>query len=210
MPGALPRGNARKQAVGKKRADWVQTHSLQLAADEVKIKAIFTKYDVNTSEALEFEQLKAFLTDVVTDQTISGVSLPKNISVDVQDEDVKFILLTCDKDKSSSIKKSEVLFAIKVWTTYLEKKASIDDVFTKYDTDKSNSLDMEQLRSCLQELNNGEPVSDEEVKHVMTKGDVLGDGVLRRIEFLVALAAWYASAEVRDEKKAMSSMCAVL
>jgi Ca2+-binding EF-hand superfamily protein len=202
-----------KQKIGKNRADWVQANSIKLASDEVRIRTIFAKYDTNSSEALEFDQLKAFLSDLLKENQTEKSKKSGEEHLDfashseVSDEDVNFILLTCDKDKSKSIKKTEVLFALKVWTTYLDHQVKIDEAFKKFDTDKSNSLDKEQLRACLEELNSGEPVTDEEVEHVMTKGDVLGDGVLRRIEFLVALAAWYASAEVKQEKAAVSSAC---
>lgn len=193
MPGAASR-------LGKERADWIQTQSIKLASDEVKIQQIFEKYDTNKSNALEFDQLKAFLSDTVS-------SSEDKQKVIVTDEDVRFILLTCDKSKERSISKEEVLYALKVWTAYLDHQASIDRAFEKFDTDKSNSLDKEQLRAYLQELNSGEPVSDADVDHVMQKGDILENGVLHRIELRVAVAAWYANAEVKKEKASISACC---
>jgi Ca2+-binding EF-hand superfamily protein len=219
MPGAAGAGAAaarRKQSrLGKERADWIQTQSIKLASDQVKIQQIFEKYDTNKSNALEFDQLKAFLSDTcagTVDAVSSAVEHSKRKSEDKQkvivtDEDVRFILLTCDKSKEGSVSKEEVLYALKVWTTYLDHQASIDQAFEKFDTDKSNSLDKEQLRACLQELNSGEPVSDADVDHVMQKGDILENGVLHRIELRVAVAAWYANAEVKQEKASISACC---
>merc|ERR1712224_489316 len=100
MPGAASR-------LGKERADWIQTQSIKLASDEVKIQQIFEKYDTNNSNALEFDQLKAFLSDTcagTVDAVSSAVKHSKRKSEDKQkvivtDEDVRFILLTCDKSK---------------------------------------------------------------------------------------------------------------
>ena len=68
-----------------------------MVRDETKIMSIFHKYDKNKSEQLEPDQLRSFLTDQASEAGVTPT-----------DEDVAFILRSCDKDKSGTIKRNEV------------------------------------------------------------------------------------------------------
>ena len=71
--------------------------NIQMVRDETKIMSIFHKYDKNKSEQLEPDQLRSFLTDQASEAGVTPT-----------DEDVAFILRSCDKDKSGTIKRNEV------------------------------------------------------------------------------------------------------
>jgi len=70
-------------------------------------------------------------------------------------------------------------------------RATIQDTFSKFDSDNSGGLDITQLGALLLELNEGEPVSEEETKWVMEHADVLGNNTITKPELIIAISLWY-------------------
>eukprot|EP00960_Hanusia_phi_P017927 527185-Hanusia_phi.AAC.2 len=69
-------------------------------------------------------------------------------------------------------------------------KDVIDEVFEKHDVDKDGSLNRDQLKTLLMELNDNIMPTDEEVKWVLDHADVIGDGVIDKPELMKAISLW--------------------
>lgn len=66
---------------------------------------------------------------------------------------------------------------------------AIDKIFIKYDTDKSNTLEFNEVRSIIVDafsnLNNNKKVSDDDVKKFMQAVDKNGDGKITKPELFL-------------------------
>ena len=63
-----------------------------------------------------------------------------------------------------------------MWKRYLDSKPEIDEIFDKFDVNKSGKLEADQLKAFLTELNDGIAPSDDEVKWVLESADGAVDG----------------------------------
>ena len=102
-----------------------------------------------------------------------------------------------NKGQDQEIGKSELEAAISVWKRYLDSKPEIDEIFDKFDVNKSGKLEADQLKAFLTELNDGIAPSDDEVKWVLESADGAVDGVAKtggvnRTELTQAISLWYA------------------
>ena len=65
-------------------------------------------------------------------------------------------------------------------------RAAVDAVFTKFDTDKSNSLDASEtknlINTALQQMNSSRQVSQEEVNQFIKAVDSSNDGQIQKPE----------------------------
>ncbi|KAF4701578.1 hypothetical protein FOZ63_022926, partial [Perkinsus olseni] len=104
---------------------------------------------------------------------------------------VEFILKVADTDGTDAIGQDEVLYALKVWSTYRHAKERIREYFEKYDFTRDGYFDHDELKLFLVDLNDGFKVTKEEVDWVFSRADVLGDGKIHEVEFLSAVSAWY-------------------
>ncbi|KAF4684032.1 hypothetical protein FOZ60_008346 [Perkinsus olseni] len=81
---------------------------------------IFQKYDTDKTLQLERDQLALLLRDY-------------NGGKDPDADEVEFILKVADTDGTDAIGQDEVLYALKVWSTYRHAKERIREYFEKYD-----------------------------------------------------------------------------
>jgi len=169
------------------------------------VNIILNKYDANESGKLEEEQVRRLLADL--DHSTPEGTPPT-------DEEVEFIMKMSDQSGDNCIGPSELEHAITAWRTYTVKKQHMGELIDKYDKSGEGTLSKEEMSAYLTDLNDGKEVSEEEVDWVIKEADVLEDGVISRIELVMATAAWYshleAVAEAAAEEKAKSKACCIL
>ena len=81
--------------------------------------------------------------------------------------------------------------AVATWCTLRQQQDLIDASFDEFDVDHSGKLSREQVRTMLQQLNDGLPVTWTEVDWTIESADANGDGLLDRQELRAAVACWY-------------------
>merc|ERR1719359_1611454 len=96
-------------------------------------------------------------------------------------------------------------------------RPQISIVFDKFDHDKSGKLDPQQLKEYMESCcDTGDAdVTDDDVKWLLDKADIVKDGQIGRIEWLFCSTVW--NREVlkrrgarREQEKAKSKACAIL
>lgn len=92
---------------------------------------------------------------------------------------------------------------MQVWKNFKENYTFINDMFEKYDTDKSGDLSKEQLRPLLVELNEDDEVTEAEVDKVISLADTQGtngkgDGRIDKLELMRAVAVWYSDVDSKN------------
>lgn len=181
---------ARHAAVKQKRRQAAKSRQAAHDAAEMeseRILKVFAQYDKKKNGKLDAAELKTLLQDYS--------------SKPVTDDEVTFVLRMADVKKTGAVERDELAGAMKVWSTYRDSGPMIDETFQKYDTDQSGKLDKEQLRKLLSDLNEGLPVSDEEVAWVLENADILGDGCISKIELTQAITYWMMHVEDEEEAK---------
>ena len=169
-------------AQGKKRSAAAARARQERKRAEQIVSGIMEKYDKDKSGSLDEAQVVLLLTDL--DYSTPPGTKPT-------EEEIAFVMQVADKSRNKRIDREELVGAITIWNSYLQDKASIDEVLDKYDTDKSGSLSHNQTKALLTELNEGTTVTDEEVKKVFEYADVCATGDLKRVEVLLAINYWY-------------------
>eukprot|EP00284_Hemiselmis_tepida_P014991 CAMPEP_0174922472 /NCGR_PEP_ID=MMETSP1355-20121228/5896_1 /TAXON_ID=464990 /ORGANISM="Hemiselmis tepida, Strain CCMP443" /LENGTH=412 /DNA_ID=CAMNT_0016168057 /DNA_START=54 /DNA_END=1288 /DNA_ORIENTATION=+ len=167
------------------------------------IQDTLKKWDASGTGALNFEELRSFLTDSTVEKIRPG------------DDEVKWVQSMANftkaglaKDRggdAASVLEASVLpedftLAVQAWMSYVDSREEIDAMFKKFDKDHSAYLDKPQLAELLTALNGGEAVPDGEVDWVLSTSDTLGNGVITPPELMKALSLWYARAEDSDAK----------
>ena len=172
----------RASRTGNRRNDAAARARLERKKAEETISKIMSKYDKDGSGKLEKDQVIQLLTDL--DHSTPQGTKPT-------EEEVTFVLQCADKSRNKAIDREELVEAIAVWNSYICEKATIDEVMSKYDKDNTGSLSKDELKSLLTELNDGCPVTDEEVGRIMKHSDTCTTGDLKRVEVLLAINYWF-------------------
>ena len=163
---------------GRRRRSAARNRSAQAQ----KITQTIAKYDKNDSGKLEPDQLQALLTDL-------------NGGTDPGQEAVDFVLRVADKSAEGSINHAELIPAIGAWKTYVAEKGYIDKALEMYDENNSEQLEPEQMRKLLIGLNEGQDVSEEDVKQLLGQFDKSKTGAFNKPEIIPTISAWYANCE---------------
>ncbi len=71
------------------------------------------------------------------------------------DEEVALLLKAASKYKQGSVDASEMEDVLALWHSYVTNRAMIQTVFDKYDTDRNQKLEFDQLVRYLTDLNEG-------------------------------------------------------
>jgi len=157
-----------------------------------KMAKIMKKYDTNRSGKLEKNQVRKLLTDLDS-------STPQDTPP--TEEELNFIMhLADDKCENDAIDLSELKTAITAWHVYTTTRNDIEQALSKYDVSNSGSLEADELKEYLKELNGGIEVSADEVNWVMGQADIFGDGSVSKHELILATAAWYANVEEKKNR----------
>lgn len=104
---------------------------------------------------------------------------------------VDFLLAIADKSGNQCIDAGELEELLTCWHTFIEHRTEFEEKMKKYDVSNTGTLSKDELKAYLTDLNGGIAVSDDEVDMVMKQADVLGDGVLHKIELQKATATWF-------------------
>eukprot|EP00439_Symbiodinium_sp_Y106_P084192 s1190_g25.t1 len=138
------------------------------------------------------------------------------------EEELSFIMKTTTKKPDGDrLPRSKLAQAMESWSVYLaefcEDGAAGKVLFEKYDADRSGKLTPDELKALLRDLS-GRNVSDVDTDWVVMKADVLGDGLISKIELGQAIALWLSKvseAELAEEASTTqssqkSSVCVLL
>mmetsp|Transcript_32772 Transcript_32772/g.77242 ORF Transcript_32772/g.77242 Transcript_32772/m.77242 type:complete len:199 (-) Transcript_32772:92-688(-) len=170
--------------------------------EEVKLMNLIARYDKSNDGHLDKGELGDLLQDV-------------NNNVRPSEEEIQWVLQVADRQDgnvSDQLGIADVQVAINTWRAYTENKEHIDQVFEKYDKDKSGKLEFEDLKHMLTDLNDGVAPPDSEVEHVLKKADSKDgqeDGAVSRMEVVYAVAIWYARLDALEAQKQQTSCCVV-
>eukprot|EP00438_Fugacium_kawagutii_P014239 Skav210348 [mRNA] locus=scaffold4443:188592:188981:- [translate_table: standard] len=100
---------------------------------------------------------------------------------------------TFGHQNSEQITRAQLSKAIESWSLYLKEFGSDSSagkvLFEKHDKSKTGKLNQEELRSLLMDLA-GSEVQQKDLDWIMAKADVLGDGMINKIELSQAIALW--------------------
>eukprot|EP00930_Biecheleria_cincta_P086154 TRINITY_DN75508_c0_g1_i1.p1 TRINITY_DN75508_c0_g1~~TRINITY_DN75508_c0_g1_i1.p1 ORF type:complete len:184 (-),score=55.82 TRINITY_DN75508_c0_g1_i1:111-662(-) len=155
---------------------------------------VVLKYDKNMDNKLQRDELKKALTD-----RSKGRKPPEPT-----DDELTFMLSFFTPKKKDFIAEDDVAAALKYWANYLEAESSITGIFSQYDSEGSAQLDVKAIAKLLAD-HEGSAVEENDLRQVMLEADVIGDGVIRKIEFLQFLDTWE---KIKAKKK--SSICTLL
>ncbi|CAK9076675.1 Calmodulin-like protein 11 [Durusdinium trenchii] len=195
-------------SVAKKVRDARDRHKEEERAQrEKRLDELFTELDSSGDGVLEAAEVKILL---------QGLADGKEPA----EEELTFIMRTIGHKNKEKITRAQLTQAIESWTLYLQEFGSDDSagkvLFEKYDKSKTGKLDHEELKSLLIDLA-GRDVSQEDVDWIMAKADVLGDGMIAKIELSQAIALWLqrlaSDAEAQASRTTTSSSsraCAIL
>lgn len=157
-----------------------------------ELNQVMRKYDTNKSGRLEPDQVKLLLTDL--DFSTPPGTPPSN-------EELNFVMKVADeKCSNGAIDLSELKAAMVAWKSYTSMRTKMEEAILKFDQSGTGKLEKPELKEYLKFINEGIPVSDDEVEFVLSQADVFGDGACSQTELAMATAAWYA--HVEEKKKA--------
>lgn len=71
------------------------------------------------------------------------------------EEEISLLLLAASHRKQDSVDASEIEYVLDLWHSYVTNRANIQTVFEKYDTDRNQKLEFDQLVCYLKDLNGG-------------------------------------------------------
>eukprot|EP00656_Telonema_subtile_P043032 TRINITY_DN4929_c0_g1_i1.p1 TRINITY_DN4929_c0_g1~~TRINITY_DN4929_c0_g1_i1.p1 ORF type:complete len:262 (+),score=90.96 TRINITY_DN4929_c0_g1_i1:93-878(+) len=179
IKGASTRAKKRRKAAEKVQSD------LQFIDD------LFEKYDTSKDGLLEIADMTALITKMNNDKAPTQ-------------EEVDLIVKAVDKrdgNVDGKIDKGELKEALLEWRNYNEHSAFIEGKFSLYDTDFSGSLDRNQLKVLLTDLNEGHAVADRELDLVINYSDkgAFKDGCIDKTELVSAIAVWFSCTAHGDE-----------
>merc|ERR1712072_919928 len=138
-----------------------------LSADEVEeIKEAFDLFDNDNSGAISVNELTAAM---------------KSLGFDVKHAVVYNMVSDLDADGSGEIEFDEFLAVMTAKITDKNTKEEIDRVFKLFDKDRNGTLEADDLSRVCKEL--GEDMPEEDVREVIQRADLDGDGVVNLDDF---------------------------
>jgi Ca2+-binding EF-hand superfamily protein len=168
---------ARREAHNRKRewSDYITTQ--------------FMNFDSNSTGKLEATQLGDFLQKMAEDDGHGKLSKAELASA------VGFIMKAADASGDGAIDEDELKFAVSAWKNWSHSATRLSErvssLLKKYDTDMSGALNKEQLAEMLKDLNDGNPVEDQELTRIIEGADKRENGMIDMEEIYPALALWY-------------------
>lgn len=153
-------------------------------------KKIMRKFDTNRSNKLERDQVVRLLTEM---DHVSPSGTPPS------DEEVAYILKVAGGGESLRLQDLET--AIVKWSTYVEMRDEMQEKLKLFDKSRTGKLEKEELQQYLVSLNEGKPVTEEEVDWVLEVADIFGDGGVNAQEMVMATSCWYAHVEERHRRR---------
>merc|ERR1711862_326554 len=146
-----------------------------LSVDEVEeIKEAFDLFDNDGSGAISVNEL---------------TSAMKSLGFDVKHAVVYNMVSDLDADGSGEIEFGEFLDVMTAKITDKNTKEEIDRVFKLFDKDRNGTLEADDLSRVCKEL--GEDVSEEDVREIIQRADIDGDGVVGLQDFYNVITKRY-------------------
>jgi len=92
---------------------------------------------------------------------------------------------------------------------YLDKRTETEAALQRFTVLQDGQICREELRQCLEALNEGTSVPPEEVEWVMLEAAAFGHGQAGREELLIAASSWYShvSSAVHAQPNNSGSQC---
>lgn len=166
------------------------------------LDTLFETYDTDHSNTLSDQQLSNLLRNLAKARYDVDDMMPTP-------DDLAFIVKLCDKDGDKAISRHELKAAIAAWDMYVQDKGHTDEVFDKYDTNKTGRLGRFQLHAFLLDLLAKEEIyglADEDVTYVMKHADVTGTGSVTKMELAGATAAFMVRRHEHEQRGSCSLM----
>jgi Ca2+-binding EF-hand superfamily protein len=117
-----------------------------------KIAEAFEEADIDGDGVLNREQLTMLMRKMKKD-IIGEDTDPRPAAID-------WVMELADRSGDGKLSLREVEKAISVYAGYLQERDFIDGIFDKYDKNKDQVLDRDELREYCQELNEAGPGTD--------------------------------------------------
>ena len=217
-----------KGSGGAVRCDRRREQASKKARSSKYIEEALRLFDYDSSKGLNFAQLKDFLKHLDTrSDTAPGESVCRvecldyplsparldltrrsSMCTDPTEAELKWIIQLSTPDHQAfdgewvrgemQLEGVGLETAAKCWLCYTETVAFIDPAFTEFDTDGTGDLNREQLSKVLCRLNDDLEPSRDDLDFVMSKADVIGDGLIHKPELVQAISIWYS---IDDEGK---------
>eukprot|EP00301_Raphidiophrys_heterophryoidea_P013380 c20784_g1_i1.p1 GENE.c20784_g1_i1~~c20784_g1_i1.p1 ORF type:complete len:183 (-),score=38.06 c20784_g1_i1:446-994(-) len=156
------------------------------------VAQVMKKYDKSKSGDLTMDELGDLLTD------LNGGRRPSP-------DEIKWLLHAADKSRTGTILIAEIRPAIHEYLIYLHNRPHIEKIYQKYDVSKTGSLDREEFRSVLFQLNQQLPIADEELDWVLEHANLVNPGQVTKFEYLSAVDLWR-----KHSAKNQSLWCSIL
>jgi len=174
---------------GQRRAAAKTKREKEMEAVKKKIQEAFREADIDGDGELDRTQLTMLMRKMKHD-IIGEDSDPRPAAID-------WVMNLADRSGDGNLSLREVEKAISVYAAYLQERDFIDGIFDRYDTNKDQVLDREELTGYCKELNEGVEPTDAEIDWILSRADKGGmtseanDGKIGRIELLAVVNEWF-------------------
>lgn len=185
-----------KARAGTRRRAVAQKHQAKVREINSRLQEVFARYDKDKSGVLDRSQVMDIMTDL--DGSTPHGTRPSEAEVD-------FVMNHTSPPITQVSSLEELGDMLAMYHAYSEHKTMVHDLWVKHDKDKSGALDLPQLKTLLEELNEGVEVSDEEVQLLMSHYDTdhSGDLKVECVELLVH--TWYVQHEEEEAEQKRQS-----
>jgi Ca2+-binding EF-hand superfamily protein len=130
-------------------------------------------------------------------ETITRDELHRFMQHDLNDgqsvsaQELDYVMLLSDIYDPLQIWPLQIKDALAHWRTLRQQQHEIDAHFERYDRDGTGVLERNEVKCLLNDLNEGIPVSDQEVEWAIHSADMDNSGTLSRAELRAAISSWY-------------------
>lgn len=160
-----------------------------------QLAKLLRTYDKNNSGKLDGSELAKLMTDL-DDSTPPGTPPTEG--------ELNFVMRVADVSGDKRVDIGELAAAISRWRAFTDHRSEFEEIMQEYDVSNTGTLSKDEAKKYLKDLNGGVELTVEEFDCVFKEADVLGNGVLNKMELQEATTSWYLSMQ---EKK---SCCVVL
>ena len=150
-----------------------QRRELEVALDE-----LWEEYDQEDNGTINAKELRKLMEDMNKPHAVSDAAL-------------QFVMNTADVSKTGVLNKGELRLAIPLYLSLQSEQSRFERAFDRYDVNNDGVLDVKEVASLLEELNDHVSPTTAEVAWVIQSADTSGDGRLDRADVYRAVAIWY-------------------
>jgi len=167
---------------------------------EAQLDKWFERFDTDQSGDMDRTQISALFESIEP-----GYAVPESVMTSIM----------ALGDNPDTVPREKVILAVKKFKAEVKYAKELQETFDKFDTDKSGSLDVSQLKACLEEAAHRAgylymKADDADVAHVLATADKSNTNTILIEELKPALATWLEVAEERKAEAAKSGCCSVL